>query len=616
MSDTAEKPALSPEQTQLLLRQAADALRARDVLRAEAALEQILAEQPEHTDALQAMGALRQMQGRAVDAEQFFRRAVASNPTLPQPHYNLGTVLYALAKHADAADAFRQAIRLKPNFVEAHLSLGLALQSLQQFEAAEKALREALRLQPNWLPLKQALSGVLNDQNRAKEAEALLRPAIAAARDPRQEAALTHNLGISLKLQRRYPEALDSLSRAQTLAPDLPLADYNRGNVLQQLGRLDEAMDAYRAAVGRNPLDLAAHRDLNHLLYRMQRNDEFLRSYDDAAALYPEVGYLSLNKASFLFRLGDYDAARENYERAAQLLPNHVTPHDGLALIHARTGDFDAAIREHELVLRMEPDNAHAHVNFAETLIRAGDAKKGLSAAEQAMAIAPDNQHALAMWGLALRSLDNAREEWLNDYERFVQVFEIAPPEGYADIESFNRDLNAYLNGLHRDKREFLGQTLRGGTQTVEDIFGADHDLVERLRARIDEAIAAYIARMKEDAEHPLLRRRQPAFRYAASWSSRLHDCGFHTNHVHPKGWISSAYYIAVPKAVEDSAGQEGWIKFGEPAFDTGFKEPVRRAIRPVPGTLVLFPSYMWHGTVPFHSAQSRTTIAFDAVPK
>jgi hypothetical protein len=42
----------------------------------------------------------------------------------------------------------------------------------------------------------------------------------------------------------------------------------------------------------------------------------------------------------------------------------------------------------------------------------------------------------------------------------------------------------------------------------------------------------------------------------------------------------------------------------------------VRCAIKPIPGTLVLFPSYMWHGTVPFHAPASRTTIAFDAVPK
>jgi hypothetical protein len=29
----------------------------------------------------------------------------------------------------------------------------------------------------------------------------------------------------------------------------------------------------------------------------------------------------------------------------------------------------------------------------------------------------------------------------------------------------------------------------------------------------------------------------------------------------------------------------------------------------------MLFPSYMWHGTIPFHDAAARTTIAFDAVP-
>jgi hypothetical protein len=30
---------------------------------------------------------------------------------------------------------------------------------------------------------------------------------------------------------------------------------------------------------------------------------------------------------------------------------------------------------------------------------------------------------------------------------------------------------------------------------------------------------------------------------------------------------------------------------------------------------MVLFPSYMWHGTVPFRSPTPRTTIAFDVVP-
>jgi hypothetical protein len=37
--------------------------------------------------------------------------------------------------------------------------------------------------------------------------------------------------------------------------------------------------------------------------------------------------------------------------------------------------------------------------------------------------------------------------------------------------------------------------------------------------------------------------------------------------------------------------------------------------VRPEEGVLVLFPSYFWHGTVPFRSSEARLTVAFDAVP-
>jgi len=81
-------------------------------------------------------------------------------------------------------------------------------------------------------------------------------------------------------------------------------------------------------------------------------------------------------------------------------------------------------------------------------------------------------------------------------------------------------------------------------------------------------------------------------------------------------GWISSCYYVAVPDAVKDESSRQGWIKFGEPSLDVALKNPIRRAIQPAPGRLVLFPSYMWHGTVPFRDKSARTTIAFDVVPQ
>jgi hypothetical protein len=148
------------------------------------------------------------------------------------------------------------------------------------------------------------------------------------------------------------------------------------------------------------------------------------------------------------------------------------------------------------------------------------------------------------------------------------------------------------------------------------NIFAAGNSLVLSLKARIEEAVADVIASLPPDGRHPFLGRRADHFAFAGSWSSRLHDQGFHANHLHPGGWISSAYYVALPDSMATGDGRQGWLQFGEPSYDVGLSEPVRRAVQPKPGRLVLFPSYMWHGTVPFRAPQSRTTIAFDVVPQ
>jgi hypothetical protein len=58
-------------------------------------------------------------------------------------------------------------------------------------------------------------------------------------------------------------------------------------------------------------------------------------------------------------------------------------------------------------------------------------------------------------------------------------------------------------------------------------------------------------------------------------------------------------------------AGEEGWLKLGEPQAELGLDLEPFRKIEPKPGRLVLFPSTMWHGTIPFAEGE-RLTVAFD----
>jgi tetratricopeptide (TPR) repeat protein len=603
--------------TKVVLDQALAALNRGDSFIAESLLQQLLEQKPADASALQLLGVLRREQGRFDEAERLYRQSLVAKPDQAHVHHNLGNLLRTLNRLDEAIAEQQEAIRLNRGYVNAHYSLGLGLSDKGDLAGAEKALRTALRIQPNFMIAKQVLASVLNDQERFVEAETLMRRAIALKdNNSRQVAAFEHNLAVAVLQQGRPAEALEILNAAQAKVPEIPLVDYVRGNALQQLGQLEEAVQSYRHAIARNSLDVLAHRDLNHLLYRLGNDHQLLRSYDEALALHPNEGLLHLAKASFLHQAGRLDEALEEFERAAVAMPAHVTARDAIGMVCAQRGDFERAITEHETAVKMEPNNAGAWRNFAQTLVRFGDAKKAVEIARKALAIEPTDQGALATMGSGLAAIGDAQAEELNNFDQFIRVFELEPPSDYGSVEEFNQELSSYLDNLHHDKREFLAQSLRGGTQTLEALFGRGHKLVEQLRIRIDEAVKTYISDMKVDDRHPFLSRRSNGFRYAGSWSSRLRDSGFHANHIHASGWISSAYYVSVPDVVADTGEKQGWLKFGEPPFESGIKDPIRRTVQPQLGRLVLFPSYMWHGTVPFRSTQTRTTVAFDVTPK
>lgn len=228
----------------------------------------------------------------------------------------------------------------------------------------------------------------------------------------------------------------------------------------------------------------------------------------------------------------------------------------------------------------------------------------------------PQNQRALAYLGLCWRLLGDERDAILNDYDGFVRVYDVPVPDGFANAAEFNARLNEVLGDLHFASRHPAEQTLRGGTQTAGDLFLQRAPEIQALVAGLEECIADYIGRMPDNPEHPLLSRRSGKFAFAASWSVRLRRAGYHNMHMHPLGWISSAYYVDIPPEIAASDAAGGGLKFGEPDIDLGEHGKARRLIQPAVGRLVLFPSYMWHGTVPFEADRARTTVAFDVVPR
>ena len=150
---------------------------------------------------------------------------------------------------------------------------------------------------------------------------------------------------------------------------------------------------------------------------------------------------------------------------------------------------------------------------------------------------------------------------------------------------------------------------MRGGTQTLGRLLADPHPLIQQFRAALEQRINEYLQQLPQDPEHPLLSRNNGQFRFSGSWSVRLDNQGFHTNHVHPQGWLSACTYLALPDCIRpDDPTRQGWLKLGETSLLLGEQEQVARAICPTPGLVVLFPSFVWHGTYPVSGQQRPCT--------
>jgi tetratricopeptide (TPR) repeat protein len=580
-----------------------------DFAGAERVLAGFLAGGREDPQAIYLIGMARLRLSRFVQAAEAFALARRLAPLQARPALGHGEALVALGRDQEAVEAYQVAILLDPKLTDARYELATAFHRLGQLDLAQKAAEALLAQAPDHVPARLALGGVLIDAKQPGQAERVLREGLAMAEPARLKAVFHTNLGLALRRQRKDEEALEHYDQALALHADQPGLAVHRAEGLQNLGRYEESLAVYERALAKDPTDAELHRRCNELLYRLNRRGAYLKSYDTA----PPSRALLLGKASLL---AQEKRGAESLALYQQLLGQDAN--DRTALLGAASA-LNMMKRPVDALALLEPVLAvHADANLlvraAEAAILAGDPQKAESFCRRALRLAPYDQLCLANLSLAWRMMADAREEELNGYDRHVRIFDLDPPDGFSRMEDFNAELSSHLDRLHPKTREHIDQSLRGGTQTPDHLFAAGQDLVDRLEQRIAQAVGDYIAGMQEPEGHPLASRRAGGFDYAGSWSSRLTNCGFHVNHIHPAGWISSCYYVGVPKVAEES--RQGWIKFGEPAIDLALRDPIRRTIQPVPGRLVLFPSYMWHGTIPFEDDAVRMTIAFDVVPK
>ncbi len=431
---------------------------------------ELLAQLPDHFDALHLRGVLLHQQGRNDAALESIQRAIALNPAEASAHSNRGLVLEALAAPGEAVKSYDRALILRPDYPEALFNRGNALLSQQQCMPALESYDRALALRPRYAEALNGRSLALCGLNRNEEAradlehalairpeypQALLNLGVVLGRLSRQEEALScydralelwpdyadalNNRGSVLTGLKRHEEALASFSRSLALKPDYVDALVNLGGALNELKRPAEALTSLHHALSLNADHVGALVNYGAALADLKRPEAALQSLDRALEHHPDHFEALINRSNALMALGRFEEALRSLARVIELEPAHVEALVNCGTVQRAMRQPDRALAILDRALALRPDHAGALNGRGNALVDLKRPEEAVAAYERALSLEPEFPEALLNRGAALRDLSRPDES----ARSYARLLEVAPEYPYAQGYAFHSELHA-----------------------------------------------------------------------------------------------------------------------------------------------------------------------------
>ena len=518
-------------------------------------------------------GDINKATGKLDAAVKDYRQAVTMAPKTPELHYNLALALFANSNIVEARVALERALKTRPDYVKALVLLGRCLAATEQFDDAEQAFTKAIKIEPNnYLPHYRLGRLHVYKGNSAKATESL-----GASLDinqqlmPAQEALILNSI-----YSGEHQTTADLIEASLRIAP-------NNESILAIA--TDWAIE--------NKQDNPYH--YYDKAWQNRPTANLFKDYINSLILSSDSSRAEILMADYEASMGK-DLAWESAKLKILEIQGHYEEMISLIKSSPRRS-------KHQMY------NCLAHFAL-------GHYGRSYDCAEKLHHSQPSNQYYLALLTTALRCLGDKRYEQLADYNKLILQADLdTQSKNSPQFSDFKTDLIAHLNQLHVTRRAPLQQSVRGGTQTPGNLFAQSKSpLINTLTQSIAAASQPFFSRLKStelNDSHPIITAFPDTPYFHASWSIRTAEGGFHKSHIHSKGWYSSACYIDVPEVINDES-DAGYLVLGKPPFKTKDELEPDYSIKPKAGSLILFPSYVWHATQPYQGKGNRLVVAFD----
>lgn len=547
----------------------------------------------EHPAVLHLLAVVEQKRGANDEARQAYSRALELDPRNCEIATNAGNFYRNVGEHKRSLQSYNQALAANPGHLAALLGRASCLALLGRIDEARSAYRRAATIAPNDYKPWSAL-GALERQSGDLTAAAV---AFDQALHRSHSAPVPVHGRARVALERGESDAHLRFAEAERLLPDDPHAALGAAEAWVPVDQT-LAIQKMELVTTRFPDWPDPQSALARLKWERGAHHAFMEGLEAAVAERP-------HNAAMWNALIDAYSGVERYLHAAEAAAraHAALGDDRFRLLEAANASEAGEMDRADTLFAELRTTSGTELAEARHALKKGQVERAEALLDRAREASPDDIAVWAWTGLVWRLTEDPRSNWLYQIDRLVGVQTIS--SNIPELE----EIAAHISSLHHANTFPIGQSLRGGTQTRGRLFDRADETVQRLRQAVDEVVDAYWSALpREDRSHPLLRHRLRRPRFAGSWSVRLTNGGFHVPHFHPRGVLSSACYLHLPPNRQE---KEGWLELGRPPNNSGIDLPPLLRIEPKPAVLVLFPSYLFHGTVPFRTGE-RLSVAFD----
>lgn len=553
-------------------------------------------------------GALRKL-GLVQKSTKAFEKGLKKFPQAADLMNGFGNLLLDAGDKSKALAWFQKALRINPKSFDYKYNAVRALCALESYVEAESKGRELLSERPHHLPLIILLSTVASESGDNFLARRYLLDVLAI---DNQNVTALNNLGNIFREDGALDKAEDAYRKAINAGGTSAILYQNLAAVQGLQGKTAAAFKTYQEGLSKYPLNVALNSEYAHFAWIKNHEApfEFLEKQ-----LSEENPAIVLLYCELMLRVGEYESAMQWLQVIANSGDANIkltaTAHLCSTLRYLSKYE-DALVLSERAMKGIKGDKLPLLVEKGYALLSLARYKEAIVVFERVCKLSPLNQGHWTLLSTAYKlNKDFNKYVGLCDYSRFICAKPLI--DDLSTNERFTTEVLQYLSKLHNNERHPLGQSLRNGSQTFENLLDAPNNTMQHLKSAIIENAVKFVKTLPSQKKHPLLSRLNDKLEVVGSWSVRLRQAGFHESHYHSAGWLSGVFYVDVPDEVAQSGN--GWLCFGRPDIN-GVYSCEDYAVKPVSGTVVFFPSYMWHGTNPICTDSQRVTVAFDIVPR